>query len=42
MQSHIEKCRQCYVDIENATEHIKEQIPAPRTRVQSLLDLIKG
>ena len=42
MQSHIEKCRECYVDIENAAEHIKEQIPAPRTRVQSLLDSIEG
>ena len=24
LQSHIEKCRECYVDIENAAEHIKE------------------
>jgi hypothetical protein len=33
LQSHVEKCRECYVDIENAAEHIKEQIPEPRTRV---------
>jgi hypothetical protein len=42
LQSHVEKCRECYVDIENAAEHIKEQIPEPRTRVQSLLDSIEG
>ena len=33
LQSHIEKCRECYVDIKNATEHIKEQILEPRMRV---------
>ena len=42
LQSHVEKCRECYVDIENASEHITEQIPKARTRVQSLLDSVKG
>ena len=36
LQSHVEKCRECYVDIENASEHITEQIPNARTRLQSL------
>jgi len=36
MQSHIEKCRECYVDIKNAAEHIKGsrfQHPAQGYRV---------
>ena len=42
LQSHIDKCRECYLDIENASEHITEQIPNSRTRVQSLLDSVEG
>ena len=42
LQSHIERIRESYVDIENAAQHIKEQIPDPRTRVQSLIDSIEG
>ena len=42
LQSHIEKCRECYVNTKNAAEHIKEKIPELRTRVQSLLDSIEG
>ena len=42
LQSHVEKCRECYVDIENASEQITEQIPNARTRVQSLLDSVEG
>ena len=42
MQSPLEKCRECYVDTKNATEHIKEHIPEPCTRVQSLLNSIEG
>ena len=42
LQSHIERIRESYIDIENAAQHIKEQIPDPRTRVQSLIDSIEG
>ena len=42
LQSHIERIRESYVDIENAAQHVKEQIPDPRTRVQSLIDSIEG
>ena len=42
LQSHVEKCREFYVDIENASEHITEQIPNARTRVQILLDSVEG
>ena len=42
LQSHVENCRECYVDIENASEHITEQIPNARTRVQILLDSVEG
>ena len=42
LQAHIEKFRECYVDIENESEHVTEQVPNPRTQVQSLLDLIEG
>ena len=42
LQSHVDKCRECDVDIENASEHITEQIPNTRTRVQSLLDSVEG
>ena len=37
-----EKCRECYVDIENASEQITEQTPNARTRVKSLLDSVEG
>ena len=40
LQANIEKCRECYVDIENESEHVTEQVPNTRTRVQSLLDSI--
>ena len=42
LQAHIEKFRECYVDIENASEHVTEQVPNPRTQVQSLLNSIDG
>ena len=42
LQIHVEKCRECYVDIENASEHITEQIHNARTRVQSLLGSVEG
>ena len=42
LQSHFQKCRECYVDIQNASEQITEQIPNARTRVQSLLDSVEG
>ena len=42
LQAHIEKFRECYVDIENASEHMTEQVPNPRTRVQSLIGSIEG
>ena len=42
MQEHIEKCRECYVDIENASKHLTEQVKNPRKRIQSLLDSIEG
>ena len=42
LQSNVEKCRQCYVDIENASEHITEQTPNAITRVQVLLDSVEG
>ena len=42
LQAHIEKCRECYVDMENESENVTGQVPNPRTRVQSLLDSIKG
>ena len=38
LQAHIEKCRECYVDIDNVSEHVTEQVPNPRTLVQSLFD----
>ena len=40
LQAHIEKCRELYVDIENASEHVTEQVTNPHTRVQSILDSI--
>ena len=42
LQAHIVKYREFYVDIENESEHVTEQVPNPRTQVQSLLDLIEG
>ena len=30
------------MDIENASEHVTEYVPNPRTRVQSLLNSIEG
>ena len=42
LQAYIEKSRECYVDIENASEHMTEQVPNPRTRVQILLGSIEG
>ena len=42
LQAHIVKCREFYVDIKNASEHVTEQVPNPRTRVQSPLNSIEG
>ena len=42
LQAHIEKCRECHVDIENASEHVTEQVPNPCTRVKRLLGSIEG
>ena len=42
LQAHIEKCRECYVDMENESENVTGQVPNPRTRVQILLDSIEG
>ena len=42
MQSQIEKFREFYVEIENASEHVTGQVPNTCTRVQSLLDSIEG
>ena len=42
LKAHIEKCRKLYVNIKNASEHVTEQVPNPRTRVQSLLNSIEG
>ena len=42
LQSHIERIRECHVDIVHAALHIQEQIPDSRTRVQSLIDSIEG
>ena len=41
LQSHAERSRAYYVDIEVAIEHVPEQIPNQQTRVQALLDSIK-
>ena len=42
LQAHIEKCRECYLDIKNASEHVTKQVPNTRTRVQSLIYSIEG
>ena len=42
LQEHIEKCRECYVDIENESEHVTKNLPNSRTEVQSLLNSIEG
>ena len=42
LQAHIEKCRGCYVDIENASERVTEQVSNTCTQVQSILDSIEG
>ena len=42
LQAHIGKCRECYVDIKNESEHVIEQVPNPHTRVQILLNSIEG
>ena len=42
LESHVAKIRQYYVDIETAAEHVDEQLPNGRTRVQSFLDSIEG
>ena len=34
----LKKPREYYVDIENASEHVIEQVKNTRTQVQSLLD----
>ena len=38
LQAQIKKPREYYVDIENASEHVIEQVKNPRTQVQSLLN----
>ena len=42
LQAHIEKFRECYVDFENTSEYVTEQMPNPCTRVRNLLDTIEG
>ena len=42
LQAHIENFRECYVDIDNTSEHVTGQVPNPRTRVQSILNSIEG
>ena len=42
LQSHINKSRYCYVELETAAQYVPHQIPLPATRVQNLLDSIEG
>ena len=41
-QSYIEKCRECYLDIENESEHVTEPVLNQRMRAQSLPNSIVG
>ena len=41
LQSHIERCRSAFVELETASQHVAHQLPNARTRVQKLLDSIE-
>ena len=41
LQSHVDKCRDCYVEIETAVQYVPYQVPLPSTRVTNLLNSIE-
>ena len=42
LQSHIERCRSAYVELETASQHVQFQLPNERTRVAKLLTSIEN
>ena len=38
----MNKCRDCYVELETAAQFIPDQVPTTETRVQNLLTSIDG
>ena len=41
LQSHVERCRTAYVEIETSPQHVTEQIPNQPTQVKNFLDSVE-